>query len=253
MEFQWNVAGDAAEDPLTPVLACPSCGALMRLAVDEEPEEAGADDTGPGPHPLGRPGPHPLSRSRKAAPSGADPARDLAATVADTGCETMFQPGIMMRSILDGESAAGNTPSEVEAIGGSSTDATDPSGDTDPLAEPGEVIPPPVPEGVDAFFLILGAPKGREKLRLSSARTVIGRKGADLTIDDVSISSQHFQVDVMGDEFFVRDLESQNGTFINGRRVRYCQLLPGDEVLVGRTVLAFRRDDDGVDERRTLG
>ncbi len=50
----------------------------------------------------------------------------------------------------------------------------------------------------------------------------------------------------MGREFFVRDLSSKNGTFLNGHRVRYSELLPGDELRAGDTVLVFRTSEDGL-------
>ncbi len=106
--------------------------------------------------------------------------------------------------------------------------------------------PPPLSLGVAAYFLRLGAAPGRERLVLERARTVFGRGGADIELDDPAVSKRHFQVDVLGREFFVRDLGSRHGTFLNGRAVRYAELLPGDELLAGATLLVFRTAADGL-------
>lgn len=80
----------------------------------------------------------------------------------------------------------------------------------------------------------------QERVELSSGLTTIGRQNADVEIDDPSVSSQHCEIEARGGEFFVRDLESQNGTFVNGERVRSAELRSGDEIRIGRTVIQFR-------------
>lgn len=54
---------------------------------------------------------------------------------------------------------------------------------------------------------------------------------------------QRLEFEVLGGEFILRDLESRNGSFLDGRSMRCCELRPGDEVLAGRTVLVFRTSD----------
>lgn len=39
---------------------------------------------------------------------------------------------------------------------------------------------------------------------------------------------------------------SEGATFVNGRRIRYAKLLPGDEVLAGSTYLVFRTSEDAL-------
>ncbi len=114
------------------------------------------------------------------------------------------------------------------------------------LAPAGMAAPPPLRFAGSAFFLVLGGAPGRERLVLPSARTVFGRAEADVDLGDAAISSRHFQVEVAGREFFIRDLGSRNGTFVNGRRIRYAELRPGDEVLAGSTYLVFRTSEDAL-------
>lgn len=142
---------------------------------------------------------------------------------------TLFQPGIMMDSIL--------------------RDAdTEPSRETQarPRRSPWDPGPQPAPGGVEAYLVMPGAPRGEERFQLAAARTVLGRGEADLAFDDPEMSARHCQIEVIGNEFFVRDLESRGGVFLNGHRVRYSQMLPGDELRLGATTLVFRTADDGV-------
>lgn len=71
--------------------------------------------------------------------------------------------------------------------------------------------------------------------------TVIGRsEGCDVMIADPWISSRHAFVERRGDEPWLVDLDSRNGTFVNGRRVREARLEDGAHVSFGRTNGTFR-------------
>ena len=79
------------------------------------------------------------------------------------------------------------------------------------------------------------------------AKTSFGRRQADVVLEDPAVSSLHFQIEAFGKEFFLRDLESRNGTLLNGTKVRYSQLLPGDQITAGKTSMTFRTSDDLID------
>jgi EmrB/QacA subfamily drug resistance transporter len=69
-------------------------------------------------------------------------------------------------------------------------------------------------------------------------RLVIGREGADVSIDDPEISRRHAVVRVVEGSLVVEDLNSLNGTWVNGRRIALPTLVePGDAITVGSTVL----------------
>lgn len=97
------------------------------------------------------------------------------------------------------------------------------------------------PPAAVAWLEIPGAPPEAGRIVLRSAHTTFGRLRADVVLADREVSARHFQIDVRGKEFFVRDLDSPNGTWLNGHRVRHSELLPGDEIRAGGTVLVFRR------------
>jgi hypothetical protein len=75
---------------------------------------------------------------------------------------------------------------------------------------------------------------------LNSAPVTVGRGGQnDLVLGgDEFASSRHARIEVRGDGVWVQDLESTNGTFVNGARVAGAQRLdPGDVLRVGETDL----------------
>ncbi len=81
---------------------------------------------------------------------------------------------------------------------------------------------------------------GEGRLPLARTKTVVGRDGVDIVIDDEALSGRHFEVEARGNEFFIRDLDSSNGTLVNGNRVRAAQLAVGDKIQAGQTSFIFR-------------
>ena len=56
-------------------------------------------------------------------------------------------------------------------------------------------------------------------------------------VRDKNVSRVHCQIVVTGDSCRLTDLQSTNGTFVNGERTSECELTPGDEVRIGATLL----------------
>jgi hypothetical protein len=71
----------------------------------------------------------------------------------------------------------------------------------------------------------------------------IGRDpDCNLQLDDGYVSTQHARIVTRGDDFFVEDAGSTNGTFVNRRRVAEPTLVRrGDTVQIGRTVMEVVR------------
>lgn len=77
---------------------------------------------------------------------------------------------------------------------------------------------------------------------LSAARVVVGRLAeSDIRIDDANASRQHAAFVRDGDDWFIEDLGSTNGTKLNGHRVSRERLADGDVVSIGVTRLVFHR------------
>jgi two-component system, NtrC family, sensor kinase len=75
-------------------------------------------------------------------------------------------------------------------------------------------------------------------LELEHAPAWIGRdREADLCLDERHVSRQHCQLERVEDAVVVRDMDSKNGTFVNGLQVSEAILKPGDKLTVG--VLSF--------------
>lgn len=74
-------------------------------------------------------------------------------------------------------------------------------------------------------------------LRVNQSVTVGRRAGAGLEIDDPHMSRSHFVVEGTGNGFRVRDLESRNGTWLNGDQVAVAPLRGGDRIVAGASHL----------------
>ena len=71
----------------------------------------------------------------------------------------------------------------------------------------------------------------------------IGRQDADLVLEDPEVSRRHAVLRRSGESVVVEDLDSTNGTFVNGERIRSpITVRPGDQVRVGRTTLEIEPD-----------
>jgi len=62
---------------------------------------------------------------------------------------------------------------------------------------------------------------------------VIGREASDLILEDQRVSRQHVALVIQNGQVLVRDLNSRNGLFVNGRRVLERQLKVGDKLTLG--------------------
>src|SRR5437764_13476305 len=84
-----------------------------------------------------------------------------------------------------------------------------------------------------------------DEFPLNSAPVTVGRGGQNdlvLTGDEFA-SARHARVEVRGDGAWVQDLESTNGTFVNGARVAGARRLEAGDVLrVGETDLVVEED-----------
>ena len=75
---------------------------------------------------------------------------------------------------------------------------------------------------------------------LVKARTVIGRgSDADITIADAGTSRRHVEILWDGERAMVRDMNSTNGTLLNGVKVVEAALPPDSTVTIGRTDIVF--------------
>jgi len=76
---------------------------------------------------------------------------------------------------------------------------------------------------------------------LSKPLVTIGRSdNNDIVLKNKSVSRSHAQIYRRGKRFYIRDLESTNGTYVNGKLVKERALKPGDIITLGEVKLEFR-------------
>ncbi|NUN47716.1 MAG: protein kinase [Candidatus Brocadiae bacterium] len=87
-----------------------------------------------------------------------------------------------------------------------------------------------------------GADKGKT-ISLAGVGVVVGRDtSAGISINDTMASRNHFKVEARNGTFYLVDLNSKNGTLLNGSRVKESKIQPGDRIQVGETVFSFMED-----------
>jgi len=88
--------------------------------------------------------------------------------------------------------------------------------------------------------------RGKESVyALEKEEVIIGRSpGADLLLNDVSVSRLHAKIVRRADSVAIQDLGSSNGTLVNDRKVSGAGLKPGDRIVLGNFILELRETAD---------
>ena len=90
-----------------------------------------------------------------------------------------------------------------------------------------------------------GEPEKTFRILAGGIRTIGRATGADFIVDAPLVSRVHCRLTALpGGELEVRDLDSTNGTFVNGERVENAVLSSGDRLQVGRVELVALKDVD---------
>jgi pSer/pThr/pTyr-binding forkhead associated (FHA) protein len=83
------------------------------------------------------------------------------------------------------------------------------------------------------------------RILAGGVRTIGRSTGADFIVDAPLVSRVHCRLTVLADgSLELRDLESTNGTFINGQRFETARVKSGDRIGVGRVELVALRDQE---------
>lgn len=82
---------------------------------------------------------------------------------------------------------------------------------------------------------------------IDKSRIVVGREPkCDIHIDNLGISREHCAFSQRGDAYLVQDLNSSNGTYVNGRKVTEHFLNHDDEIVIGKYMLKFKNESQVV-------
>ncbi|HEY5957789.1 MAG TPA: GGDEF domain-containing protein, partial [Polyangiaceae bacterium] len=112
--------------------------------------------------------------------------------------------------------------------------------------------PTKLPErlGASACFIVLSGQAIGRIYKLTEAKYTIGRsEQAEICIDDEGISRLHAGVVCYDKSVILKDLDSTNGTFVNGEPIRVRTLGNGDRVQLGATTILKFAVQDEVDEQ----
>jgi hypothetical protein len=120
-----------------------------------------------------------------------------------------------------------------------------------PQVEPGATmvyrprapLPPEVPSGDVALAQeIVTLTMDGNRREIDKRRVVFGRsKDCDFQLDDANVSRRHAELRQEGSAYWLIDLDSTNGSQVNGRRTARAKLESGDVITFGSTDLVFER------------
>jgi len=99
------------------------------------------------------------------------------------------------------------------------------------------------PRGAPTHVAIAEGANVGETISLDEAPLLIGRgSDAQIRLDDDYVSTRHARIAASGDQWFVEDLGSTNGTYIGSQRLSQLTTLQlGSRVRIGKTILELRK------------
>jgi hypothetical protein len=91
-----------------------------------------------------------------------------------------------------------------------------------------------------ALVIRAGGGRAGESFPLADDRLTVGRRPeSDIFLDDVTVSRDHAVLVRRGEDYYLDDCGSLNGTYVNRHRIESHRLGDGDELQVGKYKLAY--------------
>ena len=92
-----------------------------------------------------------------------------------------------------------------------------------------------------------------KEVQLTKDRTTLGRRPYnDIVIDNLAVSGEHAVLQMMGADVHIEDLNSTNGTYINGKAVKKQLLKHNDTVEIGKHKIKFLNEMAGAGFEKTM-
>jgi hypothetical protein len=136
---------------------------------------------------------------------------------------------------------AASRPREQRVVG--SGEAPDPTATTAMPARPTATETPPASYG---RLMVREGKNASYEIELRHQVTSIGRGAdADVRLTDQAVSRRHAEIRIANGGAILNDLQSTNGTTLNGVRITTTALADGDELRIGETVLIFHEPPRG--------
>jgi FHA domain len=91
-----------------------------------------------------------------------------------------------------------------------------------------------------------------KEVQITKDKTTLGRRPYnDIVIDNLAVSGEHAVLQMVGSDVFIEDLNSTNGTYINGKAIKKQLLTHNDTVEIGKYKIKFLVDESG-DYEKTM-
>ncbi|MBI3369284.1 MAG: FHA domain-containing protein [Burkholderiales bacterium] len=90
-------------------------------------------------------------------------------------------------------------------------------------------------------------------VQITKDKTTLGRRPYnDIVIDNLAVSGEHAVLQMVGQDVFIEDLNSTNGTYINGKAIKKQLLAHNDTVEIGKYKIKYLVEDDGGYEKTMI-
>jgi pSer/pThr/pTyr-binding forkhead associated (FHA) protein len=92
-----------------------------------------------------------------------------------------------------------------------------------------------------------------KEVQLTKDRTTLGRRPYnDIVIDNLAVSGEHAVIQLSGNDVSLEDLNSTNGTYINGKAVKKQQLANNDTIEIGKYKIKYVNEQQEEGFERTM-
>lgn len=92
-----------------------------------------------------------------------------------------------------------------------------------------------------------------KEVQLTKDRTTLGRRPYnDIVIDNLAVSGEHAVIQIADGEAVLEDLNSTNGTYINGKAIKKQPLQNNDSIEIGKYKIRFHSDQTGAGFDKTM-
>ena len=92
-----------------------------------------------------------------------------------------------------------------------------------------------------------------KEVQLTKDRTSLARRPYnDIVIDNLAVSGEHAVIQLMGNEVYLEDLNSTNGTYVNGKAVKKQLLQHNDTIEIGKYKIKFMNEVAGATFEKTM-
>src|ERR1041385_2944491 len=91
-----------------------------------------------------------------------------------------------------------------------------------------------------------------KEVQIAKDKTTLGRRPYnDIVIDNLAVSGEHAVLQMVGQDVFIEDLNSTNGTYINGKAVKRQVLTHNDTIEIGKYKIKYLVSD-GPEYKKTM-